>query len=224
MAGDTTALRGLRAPERLTLMDLAPKRAIVSLSSGQEIEVLSAADVLHLLKEHVALQKYLERIPLSFLEIAQTAPAAVPVAIAWGCGYRDDKEKEAEAIKVAANLSLQDQVDILRAIGGVTFTRGFGPFRGDDSGAGSGTGLQGVRGWKGAGYTIAENASALIAFAGQPEAWVWSLSPRQLAAHAFLMERNEIRRQVGALVAARTGAHATADAYSDYIQSLLQEI
>lgn len=115
-----------RAPERVGLMDLAVKRAIVTLSGGQQMEVkgLAVREVLGLMNAHVPLRKYLERAPLSYLEIAQTAPAAVPVAIALGCGYGGNKQAE----EVAASLSLQDQVDILAGIGGCTFTRGFGPF------------------------------------------------------------------------------------------------
>lgn len=115
-----------RAPERLSLMDLKPKRVVVSLSGDREIEVgpLSGEDVVRLMQKHVALQKYMMRVPISFTEIAETVPGAVASIIAVGCGYRGDKNAEL----IAASLSIEEQSEIIEGIGRATFTRGFGPF------------------------------------------------------------------------------------------------
>jgi hypothetical protein len=94
------------------------------------------------------------------------------------------------------------------------------PFRIEAAGAGAGS--QG-RNWKGPGYDLAEAASALIV-AGQSEEWVFGLTPRQLAAHAFLGERRRIRDLVDGITAATMGARREERALKEQIKKLEKEL
>jgi hypothetical protein len=88
--------------------------------------------------------------------------------------------------------------------------------------AGSGAGSQG-RNWKGPGYDLAEAAADLIA-AGQSEEWVFELTPRQLAAHAFLAERRRIRGLVDGITAATMGARVKKEALEGELKKLEKEL
>ena len=113
------------APERLSLMDLPPKKVVVSLARGDiEVGGLSAEDVVGLMEKHVALQKYMMRVPVTVAEIFQSAPSAIAAIIAAGCGERGNVLAE----QAAASLTIEEQSEILEGIAGCTFTRGFGPF------------------------------------------------------------------------------------------------
>jgi hypothetical protein len=57
-------------------------------------------------------------------EILTTAPEAIPLIIAMG--FRDVDTPE--AVQAAADLTIEEQSELLEAIGKATFTRGFGPF------------------------------------------------------------------------------------------------
>jgi hypothetical protein len=73
------------------------------------------------------------------------------------------------------------------------------------------------------GGNLAEAAAALIA-AGQSEEWVFELTPRQLAAHAFLGERRRIRDLVDGTTSATMGARVKKEELEKELKKLEREL
>ena len=98
----------------------------MSFSDGREAEVvgLSTRNVGDLMERFVPLQKFFMGAPVTVGEILTTAPEAIPLIIAMGFREADNQE----AVQAAADLTIEEQSELLEAIGKATFTRGFGPF------------------------------------------------------------------------------------------------
>ena len=83
---------------------------------------ISAATALDLLNRYPeALTKAMGG---KFGEMIKTAPHVIGAILAAGVGKAGDAEAEA----AAQGVPIEVQMDILEAIGGLTFTKGFGPF------------------------------------------------------------------------------------------------
>ncbi len=119
-------IKDIKAPERLGLLDLRRKAQVVSFSDGREAEVvgLSTGNVGDLMERFVPMQKYFMGAPVTVAEILATTPEAIPLIIAMGFKQADNPE----AVEAAADLTIEEQSELLEAIGKATFTRGFGPF------------------------------------------------------------------------------------------------
>ena len=119
-------LKDIKAPERLGLLDLRRKAQVVKFSDGREVEVvgLSTRNVGDLMEKFIPLQKFFMGAPVTVGEILNTAPEAIPLIIAMGFREADNPE----AVQAAADLTIEEQSELLEAIGKATFTRGFGPF------------------------------------------------------------------------------------------------
>ena len=119
-------IKDIKAPERLSIFDLRRRTQVVTFSDGREVEVfgLSTGNISDLMEKFVPLQKFFMGAPVTVGEILTTAPEAIPLIIAQGFREGDNPE----AVKVAADLTIEEQSELLEAIGKATFTRGFGPF------------------------------------------------------------------------------------------------
>ena len=119
-------LKDIKAPDKLGLLDLRRKAQVVTFSDGRESEVvgLSTGNVGDLMEKFVPMQKFFMGAPVTVGEIVKTAPDAIPLIIAMGFREGDNPE----AVQAAADLTIEEQSELLEAIGKATFTRGFGPF------------------------------------------------------------------------------------------------
>jgi len=111
----------------VALTDIAPSTRTVPVD-GKDVSVfgVSAQGIASLLGEFPQLQKIFvgEQAQLTPMGLVQAVPEAVASIIAAGCGQPGDKE----AIKVAARLALQAQLDLLNVIIDLTMPAGIGPF------------------------------------------------------------------------------------------------
>lgn len=107
------------------LLDIAPVTERVSVR-GQEIEVtgVSAKGVAHLLSRFPELRALVTgrgASPEALMEIGGDIVAAI---IAAGTGYPADERAE----KIASELSIGEQADLIASIFKLTMPQGFGPF------------------------------------------------------------------------------------------------
>ena len=119
-------LKDIKAPEKLGLLDLRRKAQVVTFFDGRESEVvgLSTGNVADLMDKFVPMQKFFMGAPVTVAEIVATTPEAIPLIIAMGFREGDNPE----AVEAARDLTIEEQSELLEAIGKATFTRGFGPF------------------------------------------------------------------------------------------------
>ena len=110
----------------LTLLDIGPLTELVPVSDSQSLTVtgISAEGCLNLFARFPALQKYLVGGGISINDMLASAPELLAAIIAAGTGTPGDTEAE----RVALGLPIEIQMDILEAIGRLTFRSGFGPF------------------------------------------------------------------------------------------------
>ena len=115
--------------EELSLLDIAPVTETVAINEMQKVKVygLSAAGIMSLLQRFPEVKKWFRGAEkMNLTALANEMPTAFAAVIAAGCGEANDPKAE----QIAASLAIEQQIDILEAIGRLTFTRGFGPFTG----------------------------------------------------------------------------------------------
>lgn len=109
----------------LKLTDLAPQSKSVPIGE-QSITVkgISAKTGLEIVKRFPSVLGMVTGEKFDLAKFIAVAPDAVAAIIAAASGQLGNEEAEA----VAADLGLEYQMDILEAVGGMTFTKGFAPF------------------------------------------------------------------------------------------------
>ncbi len=108
-----------------SLLDIAPATKTVPID-GHDIEVkgISARQVANLLQKFPELRVMVTGGEITWDTLLTIAPAAAEIIMAYGTGLFGDAEGEEKI----ASLPLETQVDLLEAIGAVTFKKGFAPF------------------------------------------------------------------------------------------------
>lgn len=107
----------------LHLADLAKRTEDVPVGDSHiSVSGISVEKALDILKRFPALAKMANGFKLP--DLIAIAPGALASIIATGCGQHGDKQAEADA----ANIPIEYQLDIVEAIGRLTFKNGFAPF------------------------------------------------------------------------------------------------
>jgi len=107
----------------LTLLDLASQFEDVPVGdSFIRVRGVSAEDGLSILMRYPALAELINGFTM--VKFIKAAPDAVAAIIACSTGDAGDEEAE----EAAKHIPLEVQLDILEAIGRLTFTNGFAPF------------------------------------------------------------------------------------------------
>jgi len=108
----------------LSLLDIGvPTEQIMIGNRPLRVTGIAAEDVFALFQRFPEVQALIGgRVKLS--DLATTAPEALSAVIAAGSGNPGDEAAEA----IARRLPVEAQLDILEAIGRLTFKSGFGPF------------------------------------------------------------------------------------------------
>ncbi len=110
----------------LSLLDIAPQSEDVKISEDTALKVygISVQDMVTLLQRFPEAQQWINGGKLDPAHFIKVAPHAIAAIAAAGCGLIGNEEAE----KKAASLTIETQLDILEAIGRLTFRSGFGPF------------------------------------------------------------------------------------------------
>lgn len=109
------------------LLDIAPSTAVeVVRVNGIRLVVrgLHANDIAHIAARFPQLVSLFGGGGDLGSRLIQQFGEAIGPIIAAGCGHRGNEERE----KIASTLLLEDQLDLLKAIIGLTFPNGFGSF------------------------------------------------------------------------------------------------
>jgi hypothetical protein len=109
----------------LSLLDIAPAFELVPVGDDQNLRVIgvSAEGVVALFKRFPEMGKWFAG-GLKPEIMTKAAPEAIAAIIAAGCGTPGNEGAE----EVARALPVETQLDVLEAIGRLTFKKGFGPF------------------------------------------------------------------------------------------------
>jgi hypothetical protein len=109
----------------LSLLDIGPVTEQVSVG-GKLLDVygVSAKGIFTVLSRFPQVQSWFRSGKLDTSRLVAEAPDAIAAIIAAGCGEPGNEEAE----QAASRLPIEAQLDILEAIGRLTFTSGFGPF------------------------------------------------------------------------------------------------
>jgi hypothetical protein len=107
------------------LIDIAPRTETIDVQ-GTPVPVhgISAKGLAHLLGRFPELRKLMTGQEVEVEQLMSVGGDAIAAIIAAGCGYPGDPEAE----NVAAELTLEAQVDLLAATLRLTLPGGFGPF------------------------------------------------------------------------------------------------
>lgn len=109
----------------LSLTDIGPLRELVSIGDKKlAVTGISAEGILVLFNRFPVLREWALAGKITLSNVQTKAPDAIKAIIAAGCGQPGDEAAE----RVAATLAVETQLDVLEAIGRLTFTKGFGPF------------------------------------------------------------------------------------------------
>jgi hypothetical protein len=109
----------------LGLLDIAEASEFVQIGNKKvEVKGISARGVVSLFTRFPELQKWMAGGGLAANDAIGVAPHAIAAVIAAGIGFPEDEDQE----DAAGNLPVEAQLDLLEAIGRVTFRSGFGPF------------------------------------------------------------------------------------------------
>lgn len=114
----------------LALTDIGPLYEDVPLSDTKSIRVfgLSAKGIFTVFQQFPEIMKWFNGnvvgAPIDLKSLVEQVPDALAAILAAGCGQPGDKKAE----DVAGMLPAEAQLDILEAIGRLTFRSGFGPF------------------------------------------------------------------------------------------------
>jgi|SRR5579864_1935565 len=112
----------------LSLLDIAPAFENVPITDGKFIKVVgvSAKGVVALFTRFPEVNKWFAVAGqnIKVAQLVKELPGAIEAIIAAGCGLPGNEAAE----EVASNLPVELQLDILEAIGRLTFKNGFGPF------------------------------------------------------------------------------------------------
>jgi len=110
--------------EGLSLLDIAPQHELVPVGKEKlKVVGVSAEGVLALFKRFPDMGAWFKG-GLKPEMMVKAAPEAIAAIIAAGCGTPGNEGAEA----VARALPIETQLDVLEAIGRLTFKNGFGPF------------------------------------------------------------------------------------------------
>lgn len=109
----------------LSLTDIGPLRELIPVGSKKlAVTGISAEGILALFNRFPELREWALAGKVTLTNLQSKAPDALKAIIAAGCGQPGDAKAEA----VAGSWPVELQLDILEAIGRLTFTNGFGPF------------------------------------------------------------------------------------------------
>lgn len=110
----------------LSLLDIAPNLTEkISIGAAHlEVRGISAKNIVMLFQRFPQLQSWFRGAGVDLKGLIDEAPDALAAIIAAGAGMPGIDEAE----ETASNLPVEIQLDILEAIGRLTFRNGFGPF------------------------------------------------------------------------------------------------
>lgn len=112
-------------PEGLSLQDIGQQRELVKVGDKKlAVYGVSAEGIFALFQRFPELQNWVVTGKVTLSDMMTKAPATIAAIIAAGCGFPGDAPSE----KKAGGLSIEVQMDIIEAIGRLTFKNGFGPF------------------------------------------------------------------------------------------------
>lgn len=109
----------------LSLLDIGP--AVEKVPIGDKflnVFGVSAEGMFALFVRFPEMQKWFKDNKVDAQKLMAETPGAIAAIIAAGCGVPGNKEAEDRA----KTFPVETQMDILEAIGRLTFTKGFGPF------------------------------------------------------------------------------------------------
>ena len=108
----------------LSLLDIAPASEQVEIGEASvTVYGVTVTQIIKLMERFPALQNWATSGEMDAKQLIDIAPGAIAAIIAAGCKV-EGEEGEAKAI----SLSIETQMDIVEAIGRLTFKNGFGPF------------------------------------------------------------------------------------------------
>lgn len=109
----------------LSITDIGPLRELIPIGDKKlSVMGISSEGIITLFNRFPELREWALAGKVKLTNIQERAPEAIKAIIAAGCGQAGD----ADAEKVAGGWPVELQLDILEAIGRLTFTNGFGPF------------------------------------------------------------------------------------------------
>ena len=116
----------LKKTEPLSFIDVKRRSEDVPVGDDQKITVhaITFEMIMGLMLRFPSLQGALVGRGIDPVELLKLGPKVVGAICAAAADHPDDETEEA----AAAKLSMETQLDLLAAIGRVTFTNGFGPF------------------------------------------------------------------------------------------------
>lgn len=110
----------------LSLTDIGPLFENVTIAEGKALKVfgVSVKGVFLVFQRFPEIAQWFNGGKVDLPSLMTQAPEAVAAVIAAGCGQAGVEEAES----VAGQLPVEAQLDVLEAIGRLTFKNGFGPF------------------------------------------------------------------------------------------------
>lgn len=111
----------------LSLLDIAPASERVKIGDDQYVQVIgvSAKGILSIFQRFPEIFTWVKGGgKVDIPQLLNQTPGALAAVIAAGCGLPNNEAAE----ETATNLPIETQLDLLEAIGRLTFKNGFGPF------------------------------------------------------------------------------------------------
>jgi hypothetical protein len=109
----------------LSLLEIGPMTEVVPVGKKSlTVYGVSAEGIFSLFQRFPEMMQWFKGGVLDVPLLIKETPAAIAAVIAVGCGSPNDPKAE----EVARKLPVEVQIDILEAIGRLTFSKGFGPF------------------------------------------------------------------------------------------------
>jgi hypothetical protein len=110
----------------LSLTDIGPVFEDISLGDDKSVRVkgISAKGIFYVFQAYPEVMQWFQGGQIDIKGLIAQAPDALASIIAAGCGQPNDRDAE----EIASSLPAEVQLDILEAIGRLSFKSGFGPF------------------------------------------------------------------------------------------------
>lgn len=114
----------------LSLLDIAPLHERVRIGEGQELGVhgLSVDVIVRLFQRFPDVRGWMSGTGVKMQNLLTVGPEVVAAVIAYATTRRDQQDRLEEAEVEAAELPVEIQLEILEAVGRLTFRNGFAPF------------------------------------------------------------------------------------------------
>lgn len=114
----------------LSLLDIAPLHERVRIGEDQELTIhgLSVDVIVRLFQRFPDVRGWMSGTGVKAESLLTVGPEVVAAVIAYAATTRDQQDRLEEAEAAAADLPVEIQLEILEAVGRLTFRSGFAPF------------------------------------------------------------------------------------------------